>query len=131
MLGVFRGPEAETVVVLAGENQAFHPCVVCRADDLFSIEVSRVEYGGRFIAVALLFVGEGIGREVYEAVELHLMPPQLALRRHRSVRRRIAGAFYWRSPCRSRCTQQEEKHQFGIWNFEFRISGDPHRAILD
>ena len=46
VFGVFRGPEAEAVVVLAGQNQSVHPRFCCRADDLVRIESSRCKHGG-------------------------------------------------------------------------------------
>ena len=43
MLGVFRRPEAESVVMFASQNQAFHARRRCSPDDLIRIEIRRIE----------------------------------------------------------------------------------------
>jgi len=61
-------------------------------DDLVGVEALRVEDRGRLVAQTPLAVGEGVHREVQEAVELALVPAELADARHGTVRRgRIAG----------------------------------------
>ena len=43
VLGVLAGPEAEAVVVLAGEHQPAHAGLLGRADDLVGVEIGGVE----------------------------------------------------------------------------------------
>ena len=50
-----------------------------RADDLLGVEVGRVEDRRSLVAVAPFLVGEGVHREMQEAVEFHFMPTQLPL----------------------------------------------------
>src|SRR5207247_11316506 len=71
---VSRRPQTEAVVVLAGENQSFHPAVARGTDDLVGVEIGRVEDRGRLVAVAPLAVRERVHGEMEEAVELELVP---------------------------------------------------------
>jgi hypothetical protein len=43
VFGVFRWPQAEAVVMFAGEDQAFHSCSGCGAYDLVGVEMRWVE----------------------------------------------------------------------------------------
>ena len=74
MLRVSRRPQAEAVVVLAGEDQPFHPALFRRAHDLVGIEVRWIEHRGRLVAVPPLAVRECVHREVDKAVELEVVP---------------------------------------------------------
>src|SRR5438105_12656142 len=85
VLGVLRRPEAEAIVVLAGENQALHPAVFRSRDDLVGIEVRGIENRRRFIAIAPLAVRECVHGEMEEAVELHFVPAELSRRREGAV----------------------------------------------
>ena len=85
VLRVFARPEAEAVVVLAGEDDAAQARVVNRADDLLGVEIGRVEYRFLFVAVAPFTIGERVHREMDEGVALQLVPRQLPRRRDRAV----------------------------------------------
>src|SRR5216683_2874683 len=75
--------------MLACEDQTPHTRVARGFHDLIGSEVRGVEDGGRLVAVAPLLVCERIDGEVQEAVELHLVPAQLACRGERPERRRV------------------------------------------
>ncbi len=77
VLGIFAGPEAEAVVMLAGEHDAPQPGSLDRADDLVGVEIGGVEDLLRLIAVAPFAIGERIDREVEEGVAFYLMPGEL------------------------------------------------------
>src|SRR5262249_12635918 len=81
MFGVFRWPQAESIVMLAGQNQSLHSCRGGSARNLVRIKISWVEDCRRLISVTPLFVGEGVEAEMNESVELHFMPAKLAARR--------------------------------------------------
>jgi len=92
MGGVGAGPEAESVVVFGGEDETGHAGHFGGAGDLVGVEVGGVENRGAFVAVAPFTVGEGIHREVNEAVEFHGMPGELPGGGEGSVRcRRFGG----------------------------------------
>ena len=74
---VAAGPEAEAVVVLAGEDQALHPCIPDSRSPLVRVQLHGVENGGGFGAVAPFLVGEGVDGEMHKGVELHLLQRQL------------------------------------------------------
>ena len=87
VLGELRGPQAEAVVVLGGEDEALQARRLRRADDLVGVEVGRVEDRRGLVPVAPLLVGEGVHREVQEAVDLELVPAELPRARHGAVGR--------------------------------------------
>src|SRR5262249_17076415 len=82
----FRRPEAEAVVMLAGENRAAHTARLQCGDDLIGIELRRIEDPRVFVAVTPLPVGEGVDPEVQESAGLYLMPGDLASGWQRTVR---------------------------------------------
>src|SRR4051794_38144512 len=73
-------------MMLGGQNQPLHAGVFSGAHDLLGIEVSRIEERRIFIAIAPLFIGEGVDGEMHEAVEFELVPTELTRRRDRSER---------------------------------------------
>ena len=75
-------------MVLAGEDEAFHAGFLGRANNLLGVKSGRKKDFLAFVAVAPFSIGEGVHGEVKEAVELHLVPAQLALRGNRSIARR-------------------------------------------
>ena len=77
VVGVFRGPQAETVVVLGGEDDAFHAGGLHRGGPLTGVQPGGGETAQWCIAVAPLAVAEGVGAEVYEGVSFHLLPRHL------------------------------------------------------
>lgn len=78
MFGGLRGPEAESVVMFAGEDDALHAAGFERGDDGIGIEVGGIEDGGVFVAVAPLEIGEGVDGEVEEGGGFHALPAELA-----------------------------------------------------
>ena len=78
MFREFRGPETESIVMLARQDQTFHSRSGCGAYNLFRIEVSGVEERRGFIAVSPFPVGESVDSEVKKPIELHRMPAELS-----------------------------------------------------
>src|SRR2546422_868474 len=74
VLSVARRPEAEAVVVLAGEDQSSHPAVTRGADNLVGVEVRGVEDRRQLVAVAPLTIRERVDGEMEKAVELEVVP---------------------------------------------------------
>src|SRR5258705_12411862 len=74
MLGVARRPEAEAVVVLAGEDQPLHPAVLRGTDDLVGVKIGGIEDVVLRVAVAPLVVGKGVDGEMQKTVKLELVP---------------------------------------------------------
>src|SRR5262249_49984059 len=80
-----RGPEAEAVVVLAGEDGALQASGLEGGGDLGGVEGRGVEGGGGLVAGAPFPVDEGVDGGVEEAAELQCVPAELARGRNRSV----------------------------------------------
>ena len=91
VLGVLARPEAEAVVVLAGEDQPAHAGLLGRADDLVGVEVGGIEDFLRLVAVAPFLVGEGVDGEVQEAVDLQVVPAELPRAGHGAIGLRRVG----------------------------------------
>ena len=87
MFRELRRPEAEAVMVLAGQNQSLHAGGLGSLHDLFRAEISGVEDGFRLITVAPFLVGERVHSEMNKAIKFQLMPRELARARHRADRR--------------------------------------------
>jgi len=66
--GALRRPEAEAVVVLGGDDDAFYAGLFGNPHPLPAIQLSGVENFGAFRAVPPFQVGEGVDVEVYEGV---------------------------------------------------------------
>ena len=92
VIGKTARPEREPVMMLRGEDQPLHPGIARHRRPLPRIERRRIEGGLRFVAVAPLLVGERVDREVDEAVELELVPGELARCRDGEPRRRRKDA---------------------------------------
>ena len=86
VIGRFGRPEAEAIVMFAGEYDALAARGVQGFADGIGIEVGRVEDGGIFIAVAPLAIGKSVDGEVQEIVVLEGAPGQLASGRKSSIR---------------------------------------------
>ncbi len=86
VIGVGAWPEAETIVVFGGEDQPLHACLGGHTGDLSGIERCRREELRRLVAIAPLFVGEGVHREVDEAGDFHRLPAELPLAGDGAVR---------------------------------------------
>ena len=61
-----------------GENQSLHPSFFGDAHNLVRIKVSGIEKRRVLIAVSPLFVGESVDGEMYEPIELQLVPSEVA-----------------------------------------------------
>ena len=85
-------PQREAVVVLGSEDQSLHAGVSRDRGPLARVERGRIEGRLGLVTVAPLLVGEGIHREVDEAVELALVPGELPRCRDRVKRRRRRDA---------------------------------------
>ena len=77
VLGVLAGPQAETVVMLAGEHQPAQAGRLGRADDLVGVEIGGIEDLLRFVAEAPFPVGKRVHAEMQEAINLPVMPGEL------------------------------------------------------
>ena len=75
------GPQAEAVVVLAGEDGPAHPGVPDAPGPLVRIQPRGSEAGGRLRTVPPLPAGEGVHRKMDKGVKLHPLPRQLPLGR--------------------------------------------------
>ena len=78
VLGVLARPEAEAVVVLAGEDEQLHAGLLAGRGPLVGVEGRGIEELRVFLALAPLAVGEGVHAEVGEAGELQLLPGESA-----------------------------------------------------
>ena len=74
-------PQAEPVMVLAGEDQAAHAGRGEAFDPLVGVELRRIEEGGILMPETPFPIGHGVHAEMDEAVELELLPGQLLRRR--------------------------------------------------
>ena len=74
MLGVPRRPQTKAVMVLAGEDQSFHPAALRCAHDLVCVKIGGIEHRRRLVAVAPLAIRERVDGEMQEPVELKLVP---------------------------------------------------------
>ena len=75
-------PQAEAVVMLAGENHALHSRFADRLGPLIGVKAIRTEDRGRFRSVSPLPAGKGVYREMDKSVKFELLMAQLALRGH-------------------------------------------------
>src|SRR6266545_1555238 len=77
MLGVFARPQAESVVMLADQDQAAHTGGFGGAGDLLGVKGGRIEETWGFIARTPFPIHESVHAEVDKAVKLQLVPEQL------------------------------------------------------
>src|SRR3954447_15904488 len=82
VFGGLGGPEAESVVMLGGEDDFAHAGIGKRAGNRVGVELYRVEEGRRFVAVTPFLVCEGVDGEMQEAGELQVMPGELTCARN-------------------------------------------------
>ena len=80
MGGELARPKAETVVVLGGENHAFHPSFFEGLHPLAGVELGWVEAARILVAFAPLFSAESVWPKVDEPVIFHLVPGKLTRR---------------------------------------------------
>ena len=81
----FRGPHTETTVVLGRKDNALHARLLADSCPLSAIQIRRIKQFQRLIAETPFLVGVCVQRIVYEGIHLHILPPQLVLRRHRAT----------------------------------------------
>ena len=77
-------PDAETVVMLCGYDDAFETGFLGYGCPLTTIHFCRIECVYTFISVAPLHVGECVRAEMHEHIGLHLLPLYLGRRWQRS-----------------------------------------------
>ena len=85
VLAVGIGPQAESVVMLGGKDNALHACLSSHLDPLTTVEVGGGKEVFGFGAVAPFVTSKGVGTKMAEHVHLHLLPLHLCLRRERPV----------------------------------------------
>ena len=88
VLGICAGPHAKTAVVLGGKDDAPHARLLTDAHPLPTVQIAGIKQLRVFIAEAPLLVGVSVQRVMDKSVHLHLLPPQLVLRRHGAARSR-------------------------------------------
>ena len=86
VVGVARVPQAEAVMVLAGEDDALHARLDNRLHPLFAVESGRVESAGWSVTIAPFLVQKGVGPEVDKCIGLQALPRHLLRRRNGSTR---------------------------------------------
>ena len=91
IVGGLRGPEAEAIVVLGGEDDPLHPSTLEGGDPLLGVESLGSEGLRGGITVAPLEVVESIEPEVHEGVGFQFLPRYLRWRRYWVDRRRGLG----------------------------------------
>src|SRR5262249_10290870 len=79
MVGVFRRPKTEPIVMFAGQDQTFHSRFSSSTGNLVGIEIGWIEHVWIFVAASPPFVGKCVDREMKETVELHFVPVKLTL----------------------------------------------------
>lgn len=87
MIGGFRGPKTEAIVMLASEDDAPAARVFEDGTNRVCVEGGGVEDGGIFVAIAPFLIGEGVDGEMQKVVEAEFAPAELALRGQDTVRR--------------------------------------------
>ena len=87
MPGGFCRPQAEIVMVLAGQHHPFEPGVRQRPDKVVRIEIGRMKQLLLFVSIASLFSSKSINCKMDEGVHLHVMPFKLRRGRNRRQRR--------------------------------------------
>ena len=84
-----RRPHTETTVVLGCEDDTLHTRLFTDACPLPAVKVRWVKQFQRLIAEAPFLVGVRIQRIMDEGIHLHILPPQLILRRYRATGRHM------------------------------------------
>jgi hypothetical protein len=77
VLGELRGPEAEPIVVLGGQDEQLDAGVFEHSRPLAGVKVGRVEQRWVFLALTPLAVGEGVHAKMGKGDELVPLPGQL------------------------------------------------------
>jgi hypothetical protein len=77
VLGELRGPEAEPIVVLGGQDEQLDAGVFEHSRPLAGVKVGRVEQRWVFLALTPLAVGEGVHAKVGKGDKLVPLPGQL------------------------------------------------------
>lgn len=69
VIGIFARPEAESVVMLCGDNSAFHAGSFERLTPLVAVEFCRIEYSGGVGTVPPLCARVSVRTEMHECVK--------------------------------------------------------------
>ena len=85
VIGGRGGPQAEAIVMLAGEDDAAHATIGKGADNGVGIEGGGIEDVGILIAVAPFLVGERVDGEVEEGGEFERVPRELTGAGHGAI----------------------------------------------
>ncbi len=76
-------------MMLRRKDHLPHPSSPQRGNNRIRIELRRVEHRRILVAIAPFLIGERIHREVQKRIQLQLMPLDLPLGRHCSIRGRL------------------------------------------
>ncbi len=68
------GPQAETVVMLGGDDGHLESSLLQALYPLFRIETGGIEQGGGFFPVAPFAIGKGVDAEMQKGREFQLLP---------------------------------------------------------
>ena len=96
--GGLRGPQAEAVMVLAGQHHPLEPGVRQRLYNFVRIEIGRIEQLRLLVAITPFLPGKGIDGEMDEGIHLHIVPCQLSRRRNGSQHYRHVFPLHLRIP---------------------------------
>ena len=77
MVGIPAGPQAEAVVMLAGENQPFHARGLDGLHPLLGIQLLGIENGGVLRAVPPFPIRKGVHGKMDKGVEFHILQGDL------------------------------------------------------
>ena len=83
---VGRWPKHKAIVVLGGDDEAFHACFFGDAGPLPCIQGTRSKLARLLIAKAPLPIGEGVHVEMHKAIVLQVLPGDLS---------RLRNGIYW------------------------------------
>ena len=83
ILGIFRGPHTEATMMLSCEDNTFHASLFAHPCPLTAVKVRGIKQFQVLITISPLLIRIGIKRIVNKSIHLHLLPPQLVLRRQR------------------------------------------------
>ena len=104
IVGQLCRPEAESIMVLGGENHTLHASLCESPGPLLCIQMCRVESHGICIAIPPLHIVERVQSEVNEGIRLHLLPLHLLLSRDGIHR-------LWGRHFLSACSQSESQEK--------------------
>jgi len=77
MVGVFAGPQAESIMMLGRDNHHLHPGILKHPDPLPDIQLRRIKDGRVFGPVTPFAICKGIDGEMGKGNIFPLLPSQL------------------------------------------------------